>query len=86
MRGSSRRELEQNGAVGDTESQSGKAKESGEEQLESRTATEARERGEEGLELSVGAKAAAVAATEAMVCGGHKLDQLDPKAQSGIRR
>ena len=86
MWGSSRRELEQNGAVGDTESQSGKAKESGKEQLELCTATKARERGQEGMELSVGNKATAVAATEAMVCGGHKLDQLDPKAQSGIRR
>ena len=62
------------------------ARERCEEQLEPRTATKARERGQEGMELSVGNKATAVAATEAMVCGGHKPDQLDPKAQSGIRR
>ena len=101
MRGSSRRELEQNGAVGVTESQSGEAGRRTQEQLEPRTATKARERGEEELEKSVGAKAAAVAATEAMVHGEHgdphaegqamgcekyKLDQLDPQAKNETRR
>ena len=69
--------------MGDTESKSSNTKERREEQLEPHTASGAREHGEEELEPIVGAKAAAVAATEAMVRGGHK---PRPRAGPGGRR